>query len=139
MKNPFQEQNSPLNKVNPYANVAFTIQEVINTYQQYQQIKEQETTKRRNIEAYEKTTITEIKAKRDLLIDYLQKSFDERKSNFKHLFDVVDRAIESNNNEQLALALNSIIDLAKSSPFKDLSDLYSFKQALNDEKYTWEI
>jgi hydroxyethylthiazole kinase-like sugar kinase family protein len=65
------------------------------------------------------------------------RSFDERAENFRALFSVVDSAIASGNNELLALALNSITEIAKSSPFKDLANLTSVRAALNDPNHEW--
>jgi hypothetical protein len=46
-------------------------------------------------------------------------------------------AIASGNNEQLALALNSITEIAKSSLFKDLANIASVRAALNDPNHEW--
>lgn len=114
-------------------------QQIVSAYVEYKTIAEQERTKRREIEAWEKETIAKINATRDLLITYLDRTFDERAKNFHDLFDVVDRAIASNNNEQLALALNSIAELAKSNPFKDLTNIASVRAALDDPEHEWEF
>jgi hypothetical protein len=55
------------------------------------------------------------------------------------LFGVVDQAIAVGNNEQLALALNSITEIAKSSPFKDLANLASVRAALDDPDHEWQF
>lgn len=55
----------------------------------------------------------------------------------RSLFDVVDRAIAFNNNDQLALALHSITEIAKSSPFKDLANITSERAALNNPDHEW--
>ncbi|MGJ5674193.1 MAG: hypothetical protein ACR9NN_11380 [Nostochopsis sp.] len=102
-----------------FVNPAECVQQMVTAYTDYLKIAEQEQTKRREIEAWEKETITRINAQRELLMAYLDRSFDERAENFRALFAVVDSAIASGNNNQLALALNSIIEIAKSSPFKD--------------------
>jgi hypothetical protein len=70
---------------------------------------------------------------------YLDRSFDERAENFRALFSVVDQALASGNNDQLALTLNSITEVAKSSPFKDLANLASFQAALDDPNHVWEF
>ncbi|NJO65424.1 MAG: hypothetical protein HC836_47225 [Richelia sp. RM2_1_2] len=70
---------------------------------------------------------------------YLEGSFDERADNFRALFGVVDNALISGDNEQLALALNSITEIAKSSPFKDLANLTSVRAALNNPDHVWEF
>jgi hypothetical protein len=127
------------NAVYKFINPAQSIQEMVSAYTDYLKIAEEEKTKRRDIEAWEKTRIAEISAQRDLLIGYLEKSFDERAVNFHTLFAIVDSAIASGNNEQLALALNTITDLAKSSPFKDLVHLSNVRAALDDPNHEWEF
>lgn len=113
--------------------------EVIQAYLECKRTIETETTKRREIEAWEKTKIAEIQVHRDLLIGYLERSFDERSQNFKSLFQLADQALANGDNQQLALTLDSIINLAKDSPFKDLVDLAAVKNCLADQNHVWEI
>jgi hypothetical protein len=128
-------KNFGLQNLNP----AESLQQMVSAYMEYLTIAEQERTKRRDIEAWEKEAITRINAQRELLITYLDRSFDERAENFRALFGVVDNALLSGENEQLALALNSITEIAKSSPFKDLANLTSVRAALNDPNHVWEF
>jgi ribonucleotide reductase alpha subunit len=123
--------------VKEFINPAECLQQMVSAYTEYLKIAEQEKTKRREIEAWEKEAIAKINAQRDLLIAYLDRSFDERAENFRALFSVVDSAIASNNNQQLALTLNSITEIAKSSPFKELANLSSVRAALNDPDHEW--
>ena len=120
-------------------NPAESLQQMVSAYTEYLIIAEQEKTKRRDIEAWEKEAISRINAQRDLVITYLDRSFDERAENFRALFGVVDNALLSGDNEQLALALNSITEIAKSSPFKDLANLNSVRAALNNPEHVWEF
>jgi ribonucleotide reductase alpha subunit len=114
-----------------------TLGGIVSSYREYQQVAEQERTKRREIDTWEKETIAKINAQRDLLMTYLERSFDERAENFRSLFCVVDRAIAAGNNDQLALALHSITEIAKSSPFKELANLASVRAALDDPDHEW--
>ncbi|MDZ8050003.1 MAG: hypothetical protein RMX68_030845 [Aulosira sp. ZfuVER01] len=118
-------------------NPAECLQQMVSAYTDYLKTAEQEQTKRREIDAWEKATITKINAQRDLLMAYLDRSFDERAENFRALFAVVDSAIASGNNEQLALTLNSITEIAKSSPFKNLANLAAVRAALNEPNHEW--
>ncbi|MFW9260974.1 hypothetical protein [Nostoc sp. CALU 546] len=118
-------------------NPAESLQQMVSAYTDYLKVAEQEQTKRREIDAWENETITKINAQRELLMAYLDRSFDERAENFRALFAVVDNAIASGNNEQLALTLNSITEIAKSSPFKDLANLASVRAALDDPDHEW--
>lgn len=122
-----------LNNLNP----AECLQQMVSACTDYLKIAEQEKTKRCEIDAWEKEAIAKINTQRDLLIAYLDRSFDERAENFRALFNVVDKAMSSNNNEQLALTLNSITEIAKSSPFKELANLTSVRAALDDPDHEW--
>ncbi|MBW4476919.1 MAG: hypothetical protein KME54_08590 [Tolypothrix brevis GSE-NOS-MK-07-07A] len=132
--------------VKEFINPAECLQQMVSAYFEYKIIAEQEKTKRCEIDAWEKEAIAKINAQRDLLIAYLDRSFDERAENFRALFNVVDSAMSddkplrvyaSNNNEQLALTLNSITEIAKSSPFKELANLTSVRAALDDPDHEW--
>ncbi|MEG3880589.1 hypothetical protein QT972_24825 [Microcoleus sp. herbarium7] len=126
----------PVEIFNP-GSVAECFRDVVEAYTEYKIVAEQEHTKRRGIEAWEKATIADIQSKRDAFIDYLECSFDERANNFKFLFEKVDEAIAIGDNNQLALAMTSITEIAKSSPFKDLANLTSVKAALDDPDDEW--
>lgn len=106
---------------------------------EYHHIVQTEHTKRKEIESWEKMTLEQIKARRDFLIEYLEKSFDERAKVFCGFFTIVDQAIANSNNEQLAFALDSITELAKSSPFKDLVNLNAVQSALADPNHEWHF
>lgn len=108
-------------------------------YTEYMSVADEERTKRRGIEAWEKTTIARIEAQRDFLLEYLNRSFDERADNFDALFGLVDRAIAEGDNVQLLSALHSITELAKSSPFKEFTDLASVRVALDDPDHKWTL
>ena len=120
-------------------NPAECFRDIVLAYTEYKIVAEQEQTKRRGIEAWEKATIAQINAQRDVLINYFDRSFDERAENFRFLFEKVDQAIADGNNDQLTLALNSITEIAKSSPFKDLADLTSIRANLDNPDFEWTI
>ncbi|BAZ28775.1 hypothetical protein NIES4074_12090 [Cylindrospermum sp. NIES-4074] len=113
------------------------LQQMMSAYTDYMKIAEQEKTKRREIDAWENERLAKINILREFLIAYLERSFDERAENFRSLFAVVDSAMASGNNEQLALTLNSITEIAKSSPFKELANLASVRAALDDPDHEW--
>ncbi|MFB2980259.1 hypothetical protein [Microseira sp. BLCC-F43] len=115
------------------------LRDIVQAYTEYKIVAEEEQTKRRGIEAWEKATVAQIKANRDALIKYLDRSFDERAKNFRFLFEQVDLAIANDDNTKLTLALNSITEIAKSSPFKELADLTSVRAALDDPGHEWEF
>ena len=118
---------------------ANTLRAIVEAYTEYKIVAQEETTKRRGIEACETATIAKIQADRDVLIKYLENSFDERAKNFSFLFEKVDQAIANGDNNQLTLALHSITEIAKSSPFKDFANLQSVTAALDDPDHEWVI
>ena len=115
------------------------LNEIVQAWTEYLRIAEEEKTKRCEITAAEKATLAKIQAKRDFLISYLEHSFDERAKNFRSLFQVADQAILSGDNQQLGLALQAVIELAKSNPFQNLADLSTVKAALDDPDHVWEV
>lgn len=81
---------------------------------------EEQKTERVKIEEESKQRIERIHAQRDFLITYLEKTFDERKQQFDHYFIALDKAIDRNDPQMMAMCLNSISSLALSSPFRPL-------------------
>ena len=81
---------------------------------------EEQRTERTRIKEESQQKIERIHAQRDILISYLNKTFDERKNQFDHYFEALDKAIEANNPQLMAMCLNSISTLALSSPFRPL-------------------
>jgi hypothetical protein len=83
----------------------------------------QEGARRQEIRAWEKTQLEIIQVQRDFLLTALDKTFDERRENFRRLFDNLDAALASDRADAAAEVsdlLGAITDLAKTSPFKDL-------------------
>lgn len=110
-----------------------------NSYLEYKTICEQEQTKRREIEAREKIILEEIATRRKLMNDFLSNWFDERRQNFQELFARIDQAIDENDNYKLQLLLAAMLDLAKTTPFKDLQNLNQVQANLNNPNYVWEL
>jgi hypothetical protein len=126
-------------KIVKHVNPTEVFRLMVNAYRECIVTREEEQTRRRQIASDEKTAIEEIKARRDILMDYLDRSFDERKNNFAQLFDTLDKAIELNNTEVIAYTLNTIIELGKSNPFKDLGSVSEIRRALEDPNKQFEL
>ncbi len=127
--------SSALRKVNPAEFLGL----LINSYVDCYQASEQGRTERARIQASEKTALEEIRAKKEMFMAYLDKSFDERKCNFERLFSALDRAIDENDTDAAANALNSITELGKTSPFKDLMSARGFRRTLNEPGATFDF
>lgn len=129
----------PVEVIGVGADASQCLRSIVDAYTEYKIVAEQEQTKRREIRAWEKATVANIQAQRDALLKYLELSFDERAKNFTFLFEKVDQAIADGNANQLALAINSITEIAKTSPFKDLANLSFVQTALDDPDHEWTI
>jgi hypothetical protein len=113
---------SMLPKPSP-AMVVDTFRLVVASANEWVTVVAKERTKRNEIRAWEKSQIEIIQVQRDFLLSALDKTFDERRENFRRLFDNLDSALVSDREDsavQVAGLLEAITDLAKTSPFKDL-------------------
>lgn len=52
---------------------------------------------------------------------------------------LADQSIAAGDNDQLAAVLTSLVELAKTSLFKDLADLAKVEAALDSPDHTWEF
>lgn len=83
--------------------------------------------------------IEQIHAVRDVMLQYLDRSFDERRSNFDALFTRLDAAMGQGNLDATAIVLDAVVKLAQSSPFKELADVGKAKVAIQDKNREWEF
>ncbi len=127
------------NKVVPQLSPAVCFGQLVDAYAEYQRVVQEERTKRREIAAWEKSALATIEQRRDVMMQFLGRAFNERAENFREFFALADQAIATGDNDQLAAVLTSIVELAKTSPFKDLADLARVEAALDDPDHTWEF
>lgn len=104
-----------------------------------EKFREIQKTKRDAINAKKEIYLEKIQLQKKLLLKYLNDTYDERKESFKKYFEVIDDAIKKDNTQQLALGLNSINELAKSCPFKNLENLNQVGRALQDDGHEWDF
>lgn len=112
---------------------------IINAYTEVERITETEKTKRYAIEQQSKVALAKIDAQKAVLMQYIEYTFAERKNIFDKLFNVVDDAIKKGDNQQLALGLKNMTDLATSNPFKDLISVEKVGNALEDKNHEWDF
>ena len=65
--------------------------------------------------------------------------FDERRENFRRLFDNLDSTMESGDAAQTAAILTSITELARESPFKELANLEIVVSDLKRPDQVWDV
>jgi len=117
---------SVANKIKPTPQQAFEgFNILLNIVEKNHKVTEEETTKRINITAMKEFEIEKVQAQKEVLKDYFEKTFAERRINFDRMFDALDKGIESNNLELMQLSLGSIVEIAKDSPLKQVEKLRS--------------
>lgn len=104
---------------------------LVSLYKDTTKVIEEEKTKREKIQADRDVKLEAIKFQRDFFMEYLEKTYDERKENFAKLFMVIDDAIKKDNIQQLSIGLDSLNKLAAESPFKVIADINALSDALD--------
>ena len=102
-------------------------------------VHEQESTKRARLHAYEQTEVAKVKAAETILRDYFGQVFAERRAVFEEMFERLDRAMESGDAQSVHAVLRGVVDVAQSSPLKDLGDLGQIRAALDDPDQVWDL
>ena len=125
-----------LNNPEEVLNALCKLQSVANETIKYT---EEQETKRVEINAKKEVAIEKIKTIERCIKDYLDKTFDERRSIFAKEFECVDAALKTGNLELLSVSLSSINSLAAQSPFKALADVAAVQKNLLDTNTEWDI
>lgn len=118
-------------------NPNLAITEVVQAVREWKSVTEEEQTKRRTIRSQERIAVADIKARRTALVHYLDHSFDERKENFRRLFDNLDNAMDSDGD--VAAVLAAITSLAATGPFAQLRDVQAFADFFADRNTVIEV
>ncbi|PIQ08219.1 MAG: hypothetical protein COW71_13105 [Ignavibacteriales bacterium CG18_big_fil_WC_8_21_14_2_50_31_20] len=109
----------------PGINFLSVVEEVTSAIKEYSIIVQEEKTKRVAIKSQRDYLIEEIKSKKEIILTYLEKSYDERASILKKQFEIVDKAIDSNNIEMLQVGLGAVIKVLENSPLSDFNEFKS--------------
>lgn len=94
---------------------------------------------RADIAAWEKVQTNKIRSQREVLLKALDLTFDERRENFRRMFDGLDRAMNGGDAAQAASLLESITDLARTSPFKELANVQIIASELKRPDQVWDV
>ena len=93
---------------------------LINAYKDNHRVTEEQRTARENIRATRDISIENIKAQKEVMLDYFNQVFSERRYLYQEFFDKLDKGIETNNIELIQTMASSIVTVAMDSPLKDL-------------------
>ncbi|TVS19721.1 MAG: hypothetical protein EA417_00120 [Gammaproteobacteria bacterium] len=118
------------------ADARAVLDQMVAAVQQWQHTVETEHTKRTAITAHEQKWLAAIETDRQVLLTYLDRSFDERADNFCRLFDSLDQAMTTETT-QVGDILSAITTLAMTNPFSELRDVATVTANLHDKDHEW--
>jgi len=130
---------SAVGKAANAVNLGQVLSQMVDAADQWVKVIQEESTRREEIRVWEATERERINAQRDVLIRGLEMTHDERRENFRRLFDNLDAAMLKDDAATAASLLDSITELAKSSPFKDLGNIEFVVNELKQPDRTWKI
>jgi hypothetical protein len=129
----------PASKTAQAVDLSQVVFQMVDAADRWVKVIQEESTRREEIRAWEATERERIVAQREVLLRGLELTHDERRENFRRLFDNLDVAMRSNDAATAASLLDSITELAKSSPFKDLGNVEFVVNELKQPDRTWKM
>lgn len=121
------------------ANLGQVFSQVVDAADAWVKVVQEESTRREEVRAWEGVERERIVAKRDVLLRGLELAHDERRENFRQLFENLDLAMRKDDAATAASLLESITDLAKVSPFKDIGNVDYVVNELKQSDRTWKL
>ncbi len=97
---------------------------------------QEESTKRREIDAKRDVLLARIEAERDVILAHFGNRFAERRAALDELFTALRHATATGDNEQLVAVLSGILGIIQQNP---LDDFETFKRKLQEPDYVIEI
>lgn len=96
---------------------------LIETHHEYKKLAAQEKTRREAINAWKDVRLADLKSQKEILRQYLEETFKERKQMIDGLFEALDKGIENNNPELINVAIGGIVNIASQSPLQQVDKL----------------
>lgn len=132
-------ENYPLGQLVRGADALNLVNAIISEVGDWVRVVQEEQTKQAVIQAETEVRIAAIQHDGELLLGYLDRSFDERQELFKGHFEALRLALQSGSTDQVAAILGAITTLAVKSPFEDLKDIQSIRATWADSNAVIEI
>lgn len=116
---------------------AIGLEAVVELVGQYLQVREQEATARRRIEAWERVQIQQIRTLADDFRTTADRIFGERATTITSLLADISVAVGSHDNEQLAILLGTLQGVIQNDPIESLADLTQLRLRLDNPDEAW--
>ena len=128
-------KDSPLGKMNS-KDTASVLTQLIQAKKEYEMCVEQETTKRKEIEANMLMYLETLNLKRDIVFSVLEEQYRMRRESIDNLYALLDKAYDDGRDDVVIQAISSIEGIIKESPAKDLLNI---EEAFRDPSKTLTI
>jgi len=112
--------------------VGETISGVLSAVTEYAKTLEHEKTNRKNVERKRKTALTVIRSERQVMLEFLKSRFGERSELYNRWFQLIETAMQLNNEEILRIALESIQSIYQDSPGNGIDDFKQQFDSMNE-------
>ncbi len=129
----------PAGKAVTGADAFSALNNMVTATTEYLKMREQQRTKRSEIEAYRALEVQRIHAAQAVLTSYFEQVFAERATNFKELLVRFDAATEAGDAQAMSTTMTAVVALAQHSPLADLGDLRQLRAALDDPNHVWQF
>ena len=116
----------------PPEDVGNVIVELINSKKELEITCEQETTKRIKIHNQLEISLKNIDLKREIISTALNKEYGLRQENIEKMFNLVEKALDSEKDEIVIAAIDGIVNIVKESPLNGIAQIASAFE--NDEE-----
>ena len=77
-----------------------------------------------------------LRVEQEIILGYFDRVFGERENALRQFYDLMDRASENGNNEQLKLSVEGIVGVIRSNPLLGFEE---FRNALTDPSKVIEL
>jgi hypothetical protein len=122
--------------LSPVTMIGGRVAKVVNDYLKYAAVAEQEKTRRVQILAERDQAVARLSAQKEIILKYLDETFEERRSVINSAFRQLEGALKADDLTKVDAALTLILGVVKSSPFKNFND---FRRKMADDNFTIEI
>ncbi len=98
---------------------------LVDASKEYGIVREHHQTERSRIQANKEVELARLHHQAELLESYLKQSFKQQNETIDKMFERLDKGIEENNPQLIALAMQNIENIVKSSPLKEALQIVS--------------
>jgi len=103
--------------------IATGVKDVLDGIVDYLRVAEAEETKRTDIRAKQTVALTQLENQRALFEQLMAYTFQERAVVLQSQWQVLDSALKNGNVEQVKLALDGMVNVIQTSPFKSVTEM----------------